>query len=303
MTALAADRLAPEFGPVVPQSLQFPIADNVKIYEGALVMIVAGAAKPAAADSTGGAWIAGIARKRYDNTLTNHAAGSGQTQLIVAGDQVSPVDVMQGVFPFPSGTGANAITASNVGSLCYASDDNVVNLTSNNGLWPLAGVIVGYDVASTSVLVAVYGTASGSSVQSRALGQPGILITQKYTYDFAVNGGDYDLPVAGIPLTGPALPAHAIVVNAFLRVITPLTGGTNASLFLVGANDIVSATATSGEPWDAADQEICVPVFATDTTWLNTGSSAVLVPTLLVTASDLSAGKFNLFLQYVVADG
>ena len=118
--------------------------------------------------------------------------------------------------------------------------------------------------------------------------------TSRFKYDFAVNGGVY---TAAINFTGQKLPAKAVVTSGAMYVKTALVGGTNASIQLVGANDIITAAATSGAPWSSATtlKEI-IPVGGTASTWVTVVTASV--PQLLVTASNLTAGVIILVLNW-----
>jgi hypothetical protein len=121
MTALVADR---QTYTAVPGFRSFPVADNVVIYEGAMIAIdVTGYARPArlTAPSTGDTVI-GIAFRRADNTITGHVAGGIQVQV-----RDNDVAFMN------SGTTSDLITNISVGLPCYVIDDNTVGLTNAGG--------------------------------------------------------------------------------------------------------------------------------------------------------------------------
>jgi len=135
MTALLKDRKTDQFGTpdeVDPSLLDFPVAASAVIYGGAMVATnAAGDAVKVTASSALKVW--GRCERQVDNT--GGAAGALR------------VSVRQGVFFFTNGAGANAIGAGDVGKLCYASDDNTVNLTDGAGLWPAAGKIFGLNAS------------------------------------------------------------------------------------------------------------------------------------------------------------
>lgn len=139
MTALGKDRKTDQLGTpdiVDPQLLSFPVAAATTIYGGSMVATDAsGNAVPVTAVGALRLW--GRCERQVINTV---AAGFGS-----AGDL--DVTVRQGVFAFTNGTGVNAITAADVGKLCYASDDQTVNKTDGAGLWPAAGKIFGLSPA------------------------------------------------------------------------------------------------------------------------------------------------------------
>jgi hypothetical protein len=123
MTALAANRSTPRNA---PGPFAAPIADNVKIYEGALTMLSAGNLTPGATATAKLA--AGRSRKLYDNTVVGHAAGA------------LTVEVDEGEFWWANG---DSIVAGDVGKVAYILDDQTVT-KGNSGQSP-AGIIVGFD--------------------------------------------------------------------------------------------------------------------------------------------------------------
>lgn len=119
----------------------------------------------------------------------------------------------------------------------------------------------------------------------------------RYTYDFAVQGG----AIAALALTGTALPANTIVLGGIMEVLTPLTsgGGATAALSVEGANDLVAATVVAGAPWSTTGRKAIIPVFSAATA---VKTSVARTPALTPAVAVLTAGKFNLFLFYVVTD-
>jgi hypothetical protein len=116
----------------------YQVADNVKIFPGALIVINAsGYVEPATAAA------AKIAAGRYsgtrvlDNTVTGHAAGA----FLV------PVD--HGDFWW-NNKGGDLVTQAMVGAACYIEDDNTVRLTAT--ATSAAGKVVAID-STLGVLV------------------------------------------------------------------------------------------------------------------------------------------------------
>lgn len=141
MTAAVRDRKAPKYGTpnvVLPTLLSLPMAASTIIYEGTMVASDAsGNAVPATASAALKLW--GLAESQVDNSTGSAGA--------------KRVRIRPGVFPMNnSGAGADQITAADVGKYCYAADDNVVALTSNGGLRPLAGVVFPFDPNNTSLV-------------------------------------------------------------------------------------------------------------------------------------------------------
>jgi hypothetical protein len=132
MTALTRYRDTRRMGDdVIPDILQFAVADNVHIFKGAIVGLTAGLAAPASATCTR---VTGIAESEADNTQLGHVAGGVQ------------VRVRQGTFKVANSAGADALTIADVGGLCYAADDQTVAKTngSTHNL-PVAGTVVRVD--------------------------------------------------------------------------------------------------------------------------------------------------------------
>lgn len=122
--------------------------------------------------------------------------------------------------------------------------------------------------------------------------------TARFVYDWAVDGG-----VAGaIPFRGDAIPANAKIIGGRCYVVAALTSGgaATAGISSVGANDIVGNAAVAGAPWSVAATHIDIipqDTFITDIVWAAGG-----IPALLVAAFNLTAGKLNLWLDYIVTD-
>jgi len=120
----------------------------------------------------------------------------------------------------------------------------------------------------------------------------------KYTYDFDAQGG-----VTGdITLVGDPMPDNAIVWDGCVDVITPLAGGasaTGAVSTAQSANDLITAADVTGAPWSTAGAKAIVPV---GTVASCIKMTAERKPKLVIGTADLTAGKFNLFLQYFLSD-
>ncbi len=73
MTALSADAIIPARGFEHSDLRSYLVADNVKIYKGALVILSGGYAAVGA--DTASALCAGVAEEQADNTIAGHTAG------------------------------------------------------------------------------------------------------------------------------------------------------------------------------------------------------------------------------------
>ena len=130
MTALSSYRDTKRMGDDVhPVILDLLVADNVHIFKGAIVGLAGGYAAPAGAATTK---VAGVAESEADNTQPGHVVG-GQH-----------VRVRQGTFKVANSAAADALAIADVGSLCYAADDQTVAKTAGANL-PVAGTVIQID--------------------------------------------------------------------------------------------------------------------------------------------------------------
>lgn len=138
MTALTAGRYTQRMGDSAhPDLLAIPIADNVHVYANSLVGLnAAGYCIPAGSGCTK---IVGLAEKDYDNTVAGHALGA------------LTVRVRQGVFGWANDAGGAALTVADVGSVCYALDDQTVTRASAGGTLPVAGTVLGVETGKVFV--------------------------------------------------------------------------------------------------------------------------------------------------------
>jgi hypothetical protein len=124
--------------------------------------------------------------------------------------------------------------------------------------------------------------------------------TFQYVYDFTVLGG----ATGSIPLTqtnGP-LPTNFIIQNAFIDVISGLTGGAGSTGALTtgqGAGDLVVATLIAGVPYSTTGVKVTIPLLGTIGTWIKT--SAQRSPALVIAVNAVTAGKFNLWVEGIVS--
>jgi hypothetical protein len=123
------------------QPLNFPMgAAPLTIYRGTIALVdntglLKSQASPLTTDSCWGL---------IDQVVPTRAiidGGPGITGGSTAG--AVTVDVLTGSFYLACGTGADAMTAANVGATVYVMDDITVGLTASTR--PKAGILVGYD--------------------------------------------------------------------------------------------------------------------------------------------------------------
>lgn len=131
-------------------------------------------------------------------------------------------------------------------------------------------------------------------------------------YDFSVHGG----AVGSIPLR-VRVPAGAIVINSFLHVVSAPTSGGSATIALTleSAGDILTATAFDAAPFDGTfglGKARYTPGIdlgsgdGSDTAIDDSAAAAFVLTTaerqltLTIATAALTAGKINIFLEYVV---
>lgn len=127
------DRLGGVDNGVVVNRIPIPIADNVHIYEGALVQVNAsGYATPAGVASavdTSAYVTVGRAYREYDNTVTGHTPGALTTEI------------EQGCFSWDN-LGTDLVVQGDVGHNCYAYDDHTVAHTNTSSHYAVAGKVL-----------------------------------------------------------------------------------------------------------------------------------------------------------------
>lgn len=116
-------------------------------------------------------------------------------------------------------------------------------------------------------------------------------------YSFAVEGG----AVSTIALTGSSvLPAGAVILAAYIEVVTAPTSGGAATITVQAENagDVQAAAAISGAPWSTLGMK------------LSSARTRAAVPLKLTAPSDISivvataaltAGVFRVYVEYIEA--
>jgi len=130
----------------------------------------------------------------------------------------------------------------------------------------------------------------------------GMLRLARATWDFAEHAG-----AIGAKGLGVTLPDNAIVVGGFIDVITTCTtAGADAGTMAIhveGADDIVAAVAVNSAnpgPWDAGQQAIIPKANTPETTGVKLTAAREITAT--IAAQEFTAGKFVVFLYYVLSD-
>lgn len=136
-----------------------------------------------------------------------------------------------------------------------------------------------------------------------------------YTFDAAVNGTG----VATYTLTGPALPDNAIITDAWIDVLTAFTTSAAAEVAVStgqSAGDLVAAVAVSGAPFSTTGIKgtlVTFPNLGADAAHDSALEGIALVagvklkltanrkPTVAVSVGALDAGKFILYVKYILS--
>lgn len=270
MTALAAARDTAESAVVETISpLYFPIAAATTIWAGSLVATDAsGNAVPASASTALKCW--GRAEKTVANTVAAGYGSAGQLSI----------EVKPGVFCFANGSGADAITAAHVGMICYASDDQTVNLTDGAGLRPAVGKI--YGLQGTQVKVGVGEPSLYDAADN--LAAPVVIKTARARN--VINGNVADLTAYTVAANAAVNDNVLNVANDIVLVVAQTTAAQNG-LYKVGTVGGGTAPLTRIAPMPAgyvfvADEfEIAVgegAVFA-HSKWFNSAGGTIATNT------------------------
>lgn len=173
MAALTKPRNTKQLAPppaVIPAYAVFPIADNVKIFPGSLVMLDGGYLKPAAAAagkkvvgraSSGGPGFSGVTV--FDNTVTGHAAGALNV----------PVDI--GCFKWANKAG-DTFAQADVGGTAWVENDQTVRKTAAGS--SCAGTIFGVESDGVWVLTFPGASPAAEHQADSAAGTVGALVTE-----------------------------------------------------------------------------------------------------------------------------
>lgn len=135
MAALTADRNTPRRDAV---QFEFPVAELIKIFAGALVCLNSSSL------ATKGATATGLKTVGIAEALADNSAGA---------DAAINVKVRRGCFRFGNSASADAIALADVGADCYVVDDQTVAKTSGSNTRSVAGKI--RDVDATGVWVEI----------------------------------------------------------------------------------------------------------------------------------------------------
>lgn len=266
MTALAAVRDTDEAA-VIPNisPLSFPVAAATTIYAGSMVATNAsGYAVPASASTALKVW--GRCEKTVINTVAAGFGGAGDLK----------VEAKPGVYMLGNGSGADAITAADVGKIAYASDDQTVNLTDGAGLRPAAGKI--YGLAGTEVMVGL----GEPSLYDQADNLAAATAIKTARARNVVNGNVADLTAYTVASNAAVNDATLNVAGDVVLLIAQTTAAQNG-LYVVGTVATGTAPLTRVSPMPlgyvflADEFEIAVAVgtvFA-NTKWFNSAGGTI----------------------------
>jgi len=169
----------------------------------------------------------------------------------------------------------------------------------------LGGTAVSAAAAELNITDGLLATADelNKAADATALTADGLLRmgVARATYDFAVDGGAISAIGSGV-----TIPDNAVVIGGFVDVVTTCqSAGADAGTMAIhvqGANDIVSAIAISdgSNPWDAGLKAIVPKSNTPESTGIKLTAAREI--TFTIGGQIFSAGKFTVFLHYVVGD-
>lgn len=182
-------------------NFSFPVAAAVLCFGGAIAALdAAGNVKPGVTAT--GLLCVGRFADRFDNS-------GGLAGAINA-------DVEPGLFRFANSADADAITASEIGDVCYIVDDETVAKTSGGATRSVAGQIA--DVDSSGVWVRMgyenYASPTGSLLAANNLSDLGTKATARTNLGGGAN--KICLPMGPVSLVG--------ATAAVLRIVSPVAG-------------------------------------------------------------------------------
>jgi hypothetical protein len=236
--------------------LSWAIADNVKCYEGGVVVASAGYAQPATAAT--GLTCLGVALKTVDNTVSGHTLGALQ------------VPIQRGQFWLANSSAGDAIAAANRGAPCYLVDDQTVALTDSNGTRSLAGTVI--DVSSTLGVLVELGVSTLDAPQYAPQYPQFMYVINVPALSALANAQSLKFTpgIAGRLLKAQFNVTTAVTTGAKAATLTPkiatvaTTGGvmslTSANCTPIGAE--VDGTAITGANTFTAAQQLSVDVSA-----------------------------------------
>lgn len=178
MTNLAQERYINHVGNTMPTKLQFGVKGlAAKIWEGAMVALIAGLA--VRAGTSGSGHCQGVAEQSVDNS-----AGA---------DGAHSVSLLQGQFWFANSGGADAVSEADYGKPCFVVDDQTVAKTSASGTRAIAGLVLRVD-ATDGVLVFISAAVNATLEPSQS--SYGSILLSLMDFRLVTSGGDEGNTVA-----------------------------------------------------------------------------------------------------------
>lgn len=121
----------------------------------------------------------------------------------------------------------------------------------------------------------------------------------KLSYDFAVQGGAVgSIPLYDVSGKTVQLPNKAIITGGYIDIITAMASAGNAGTIALGVNTGVDLKAAV----DADTLAGIVALIPVGTAATAVKLTAARTPVAAIAVEALTAGKFNLFLEYVLSD-
>jgi hypothetical protein len=157
---------------------------------------------------------------------------------------------------------------------------------------PASGSTTGIKMSTGAILV---GNSSGKAglITPTANTPYGVVKTAKATYDFSTMGGT----IGAISL-GVALPANATIIRSWTYTVTQVAGASSTmALSCETANNIYSAADRTGIAAGAYTEGV-----STGAASLFKSITAACNITATIAVANVTAGKFNVYVQYVVHD-
>lgn len=149
MTALSTDFARATFPETAARQLSVPVAASTTLHQGALAGVAPdGSGYATNVTATPNMRVLGVVVARADNA----SGAAGAINALIE----------RGVFAFANSSGDDAISAADVGRVCYAVDNNTVARTSSLGARPAAGYVTRIENSMVFVEVAPTVAADGS---------------------------------------------------------------------------------------------------------------------------------------------
>lgn len=215
----------------LPSRGSAPLAATTTVFEGGMVCLdTSGRMVPASA-TAGLSAVVGRASDDYDNDPG--AAGA------ITGEYVP------GAFWWDnSGT---SVTVADIGSLCYAVDDEAVH-RNQSGSRPIAGVILDVDATRGVLVQTGLAVLGGLGASGGGGGAGGISYVEVTVTTAELNDAD----MSEDENIGNALPANAQVLGVDIRVATAFSGGAVSALVVdIGSTGDIDALVDGADVFSA----------------------------------------------------